>query len=398
MTSQAPWIAYVGPVPFPEGGAAARRIMGNAKALVGAGYRVTVVSGQTAPNPSQPMPIAPGIDCVSTNERDAEHLPKALRYSRYALMGSRSRKWLDEQHTLPAAVVVYSGYSPYLLQLSGWAHRRGILIVFDAVEWYTAQTTLGFCTSPYLWNTEFAMRVLIPRCNGVIAISKSLEAYYRGKGLPVCRVPPLFDPEETKARYQANPSGVPLRLVYAGSPGKKDLLDTVLAGVLKVNETPDQARRAVVLDIAGVSEAELQQQPSLRHLNGAVPAYIRAHGRLAHQAALDLVSRADFSVFLREVNRVSTCGFATKFVESLSVGTPVITNITGDLGDHLHDGENGFISATPTADALFLALQRASSVSPQALKKMRYSARQTAENAFSCDRHITLLRGLFCNM
>ena len=46
MSTHRPWIAYVGPVAFPEGGAAARRILGNAKALVGAGHDVVIVSGQ----------------------------------------------------------------------------------------------------------------------------------------------------------------------------------------------------------------------------------------------------------------------------------------------------------------------------------------------------------------
>jgi len=43
-----PCVAYAGPSSFPNGGAAARRILGNALALRDAGYRVAVGSGQIA--------------------------------------------------------------------------------------------------------------------------------------------------------------------------------------------------------------------------------------------------------------------------------------------------------------------------------------------------------------
>jgi glycosyltransferase involved in cell wall biosynthesis len=35
-------------------------------------------------------------------------------------------------------------------------------------------------------------------------------------------------------------------------------------------------------------------------------------------------------------------GFPTKFTESISCGTPVITNKTSDIEDYLIDGMNGF--------------------------------------------------------
>ena len=92
MNAHRPWIAYVGPVAFPEGGAAARRILGNAKALVAAGYDVVIVSGQRPGEQGVIFDVAPGIRCVSTSERDAEHLPKTVRYARYVMMGARSRQ------------------------------------------------------------------------------------------------------------------------------------------------------------------------------------------------------------------------------------------------------------------------------------------------------------------
>tara|TARA_R110002124_G_scaffold92424_3_gene234706 strand:+ start:158 stop:1384 length:1227 start_codon:yes stop_codon:yes gene_type:complete len=390
MSTHRPWIAYVGPVAFPEGGAAARRILGNAKALVGAGHDVVIVSGQRPDERGAQFDVAPGIRCVSTNERDAEHLPKALRYARYATMGARSRQWLDAQETPPDAVILYSGYAPYLLQFTGWARRKGIALLFDAVEWYAAPSLPRFLASPYLWNTEFAMRVLIPRLDGVVAISRALEGYYRAKGLPVGRVPPLFDPDEIAASDPAPDPGGRLRLAYSGSPGRKDLKDLIDIVIESVLER-DGGKGRIVLDIAGVTEEELRHRPPLRRRGGIIPDSLRVHGQVSHARSIQIVGGADFTVFLRAVNRVSTNGFSTKFVESLALGTPVITNLTGDLADHLRDGETGLECTKPTAQALGAVLDRALALGPDARSAMRRAARTEAERAFAVQAHVGTL-------
>lgn len=390
MAETRPWIAYVGPVACPEGGAAAQRILGNAKALVGAGYDVVIVSGQRAGPEGEVFDVAPGIRCASVNERDAEHLPKVLRYMRYTVMGARSRSWLDKQGSLPDAVILYSGYSPYLLQFTGWARRRGVALLFDATEWYSAPSLLGFLASPYLWNTEFAMRVLIPRLDGVVAISRALENYYSAKGLQVCRVPPLFDPAQRAPSFPEADGRGPLRLVYSGSPGRKDLLDTVIETVIR----HDAATGRVQLEIVGLSEAELRRRAPLRQRGGEIPASLRAHGRVSHERSMQLVGEADFQVFLRHVNRVSTHGFPTKFVESLALGTPVITNITSDLADHLRDGETGLICPQPTQATLEATLQRALGLDAETRRAMRVAARAEAERAFSPAEHSVALGDL----
>jgi len=383
MSEKYPWVAYVGPVNFPDGGAAARRILGNAKALVLAGYQVVIVSGQQPDGKGETSEIAPGIYCVSVNERDAEHLPKALRYFRYVLMGARSRAWLSAQPDLPTAVILYSGYSPYVLQFMGWARRRGVALMFDAVEWYTSSNLLRFMASPYLWNTEFAMRFLIPKLDGIVSISRALEHYYLGRNLPVVRLPPLFDPDETRSSIPSVHKSSLLRLVYSGSPGRKDLIDTVIEAVLRCDASSGQVR----LEIAGLSEAELRDRPPLRKRGGVIPNCLIAHGRVSHTRSMELIGNADFTVFLRHVNRVSTNGFPTKFVESLARGTPVIANLTSDLAEHLVDGQTGLVCTEPTVASLDKALERALSLDYEARRALREGARREAERSFSYKVH-----------
>ncbi|MEH6697590.1 MAG: glycosyltransferase [Brevundimonas sp.] len=377
-----PFVVYVGPFAFPEGGAAARRILGNAQSLVAAGYQVLVLSGQQAPDDAVHA-LGDGIFLASTSERDAEHLPNFLRLTRYVTMGAKSRDWLARLDARPAAVILYSGYTPYILQLRGWCRRAGVPLIFDAVEWYTAASPLGFATSPYLWQTELAMRVLIRRLDGVIAISRWLEDHYTRAALPVVRVPPTLDVKATAVGRGGE--GDRLTLVYAGTPGRKDLLAALLRAVATVDPNGERLR----LDIYGPSSDDLKGYGL-----AAVPPSVTAHGPVPQATAMASVARADFSVLLRRPDKVATAGFPTKFVESLAVGTPVIATLTSDLADHLVDGENGLICRDASPETVARVLERALALSGREKSALRKAARHTAETGFDYRRHTDGLRRL----
>lgn len=376
-----PWVAYVGPFAFPDGGAAARRVLGMAETFSCAGFKVVVASGQPIAGGDDPGRSG-GVGYVSLGERDAEHLPRPLRRLRYGLMGRRTLRWLESQAVKPDLVVLYSGYAPYLLRLIPWCRRNKIPLVFDAVEWYSPGSWIGGMTSPYYWNIELAMRMLVSRVDGVIAISTRLADYYLRKGVAVARIPPTLDVHAMTPRLERGLGG-PLRLCYAGSPGTKDDLDSIVRAVLAMDPTG----KSVVLDIAGIDEAEAAMLPSLRAVVGAWPAAVRVHGCLAHARAIELVRAADFSVLVRRPSRVSQSGFPTKFVESLSVGTPAIANLTGDLGLHLVEGITGIVCRSADPTGFEDALRRALGVAPQDLAAMRLACRRHAETSFDFRQH-----------
>ncbi len=377
-----PFVVYVGPFAFPEGGAAARRILGNAQSLVAAGYQVLVLSGQQAPD-DEVYSLGDGIFLASTSERDAEHLPNLLRLTRYVTMGAKSRAWLEQRKAKPAAVILYSGYTPYILQLRGWCRRAGVPLIFDAVEWYTAASPLGFATSPYLWQTEIAMRWLIPRLDGVIAISRCLEDHYTRAGLPVVRVPPTLDARATPVGKGGDDDR--LSLVYAGTPGRKDLLGVLLQAVATVDPNGERLR----LDIYGPRPDDLKAYGL-----ADIPLSVTAHGPVAQATAMAGVARADFSVLLRRPDKVATAGFPTKFVESLAVGTPVIATLTSDLADHLVDGTNGLVCADVSPETVARVLERALAMTTKQKSALRKAARHTAETGFDYRRHTDGLRRL----
>lgn len=381
---QRPWVAYVGPFGYPDGGAAARRVRGMAESLVLSGFDVVIASGagDAADAPVELVHEAEGIDYCHLPERVAEHWPRPLRRLRYATMGGRTVEWLALQPVRPAAVILYSGYTPYLQKLLPWCRRNRVRLLFDAVEWYEPAHPSGYLTSPYQWNIEWAMRRLIPKTDGVIAISSYLADYYRARGLPIVLVPPTTSaiapgPWQPAAR---------LRLCYAGNPGHKDDLGAVLRALAGLVD----AGASIHLTIAGPERAQV-----LRML-GARPSdrlpWLATPGMLEHAQVQQLVGSVDFSILARRRCRTSQAGFPTKFVESLAAGTPVIANLTSDLGLHLRDGETGVVSSGADPAGIAAAVQRALALEPSVLAGMREACLRHARAFFHPHVYVDAVR------
>lgn len=385
-----PWIAYVGPFHYPDGGAAARRVLGMAESLDLAGFNVVIASGAGDVADAAPEMIAhgPGISHCLLGERVAEHWPRPLRRFRYAWMGGRTVQWLASRPIPPAAVVLYSGYTPYLQRLLPWCRTSGIPLLFDAVEWYEPEHPWQYLTSPYQWNIEWAMRRLIPKTEGVIAISRYLADYYLGRNMPVAVVPPttsLIAPGEWQP-------GSRLRLCYAGTPGYKDDLATVLRAVamLAANGAP------IHLTVAGPDRSLLQKMLG-EHASGDL-SWLHPAGSLSHREVMQLVGRSDFSVLARRPCRMSQAGFPTKFVESFASGTPVVANLTSDLHLHLRNGETGLLCAGHDVGSIMDALQRALALDEASRRAMRAACIQHAHSVFAPAVHAPALRDLIATV
>jgi glycosyltransferase involved in cell wall biosynthesis len=370
-------IIYLGPFSFPNGGAAARRILGVSKSLESIGCKVTIASGQCEIDGPKNSSYE-GIDVISLNERTAENLPKILKYLFYFTMGKKTIKWLDSLEKKPSAIILYSGYSPYFLRLLPWCKRNNIPLIFDAVEWYDPPTLFQGIINPYYWNIELAMRFLSPKAKNIIAISKYLESYYQSEGCHTVRIPPTLDVVNTETRSDVADSSL-IKLGYTGSPGHKDLLNNVLTALCDL----DINGKRLHLKIAGITTEQLLNYPALKNLNlTELPACMKCFGVVSQTEALKIIKDADFSVLLRPNKRYAKAGFPTKFVESLTVGTPVIANHTSDLADYLIDEKTGVVCADEQVESLKAGLERIQKLDIAQLKMMRIESRKMALNYF----------------
>ena len=95
-----------------------------------------------------------------------------------------------------------------------------------------------------------------------------------------------------------------------------------------------------------------------------------------------MLRQTDFSVLLREPRRFAQAGFPTKFCESLAAGTPVIANLTSDLGMYLTDGVEGLVVDDHSTSALVTTLRRAVALTLDERQVMREAARRRAQQSF----------------
>ena len=379
MPNRSPWIAYVGPFPFPWGQAGSRRMCGIARSLADAGYRVVVGSGSACPASETSLGEGEHHDSIAylglgeCPDNNASIIGKSMRI--FWSWGLRTVAWLEAQQTPPSHVVVYGGSAQYMLRLLPWCNRRGVPLIADVVEWYDPRQLSGGILGPFNLSAKLALRFLYPRCDGIIAVSRLLADYYAASELPVVRIPPTTDVtgNALSTRHLVAEDGR-LTLVYAGTPGKKDLIGNVLAAVSRVDPQGNRLRLLVMgptveqlKDIAGVSR---------------LPPCVENLGRIDQASVAAYIRSADFSVLLREPLRFANAGFPTKFVESMSNGTPVIANLTSDLGLYLHDGVEGLVCTGHSAEALVAALRRAMALSRRELNAMRIAARHQAECSF----------------
>lgn len=385
------WIAYVGPFPFPWGQAGSRRMAGIARSLAQAGYSVVVAGGNDLPaaeqnlNEGEPKGT---IRYVGVGESPTAGMSSFKKFWRvFVEWGGKTVQWLDHQPSKPSHVVVYGGSAQYMLRLLPWCKRHGIPLIVDVVEWYDPRQMKGGRFGPFYLNAQFALRYLYPRCDGVIAISSLLENHYRMLGCKVVRIPPSLDVQANGNLFHLKDPAAPLVLLYAGTPGRKDLLLHVIEAVEALDATGTRLRLKVLgptLEQLKASYGRSEFAPSIEILGHVNQVEIARHIRLA-----------DLTVLLREPARFANAGFPTKLVESLANGTPVIVNLTSDIGMYIRDGAEGLVCHDCSVRALTLAIERALKLSSLQLQAMRHSAIEQAQRSFDFRAHSGELHSFF---
>jgi glycosyltransferase involved in cell wall biosynthesis len=387
-------IVIVGAFRFPNGDAAAARVLGIGKSLRQAGYAVSFAGWEQTERPEDDDGNGEfryeGFQYHSQNEFRTGHLSPFQRLIRYLLAGSSSLRWLKSTRTKDLqAVVVYHGGALFLLRLAVFCKLNGIRLIADCTEWYDADGLVGGRFGVVHLDNEFRMRFVNRLIGRLIVISHFLHDYYEARSCDVLCVPPTIDLIEGKwgANVRSRENSA-LSLVYAGIPGKKDLLSSALYGIRALRSEGI----LIVLNLLGPSKADLLvcvdgDTLLIDELEGALV----FHGRVAQESVPKIVAQSDFSILLRPVKRVSSAGFSTKLVESLAAGVPVIANPTGDIDRYVTDGQEGILLTDTTVDAFVVGIRRALAMSGTELGRMRESARRCAERSFAYDRYSDML-------
>lgn len=319
-------ILYVGNFELPDKNAAAHRVINNAKIFKQIGYEVIFcgVAGEQKEN------IVYQGKCAGFENWTIKKSDKNL-YSIAEIIPIIKK--MDDLK----AIIAYNYPAISLLRLRSYCKKKNILLIADCTEWY------GFLGGNVVYklikgmDSFLRMNIIQPRLDGIIAISHYLENYYKCRTKTVF-IPPLTDLSEEKWLNTELDTDNILRILYAGTPGKhKDKLNKILAAL------NDCALSHIQFNIIGITKEQyLEYYPEDLELVDRLSDCVFFKGKKMHLEVIDELKKSDFSLFYRDITRVTTAGFPTKFAESISCGVPVLTNGTSDLEEYLIDGENGF--------------------------------------------------------
>lgn len=295
---------------------------------------------------------------------------------------------INREKNRPDIIIYYGIQSRILLPLLIYCRINKIKIVTDVAEWYDYSHLFMGRYGILALDIHLAMTKLIPKCDGIITISTFLENYFKKKGKPIQRIPVTID---TKNINTCGSSNIQfdinyLNLVYAGIPGKKDLLMNVIEAVQQLNDE----NCLVKLHLIGPDSSVVKKASSGPDCDNII-----YHGRIAHHKVREYLYEADFSVLLRPDKRYAHAGFPTKFVESLGAGLPVIANLTSDLSLYLKDGINGFVVNNPSIEELKIVIRTILKFDRSYFNMLKLNAKETAKENFDYRLYIPSFKNFF---
>jgi len=276
----------------------------------------------------------------------------------------------------PQKVVLYNETYALSKKVIKFSKKAQIEVFIDATEWYEVPPISRLSLYLFAKSVDRRIRFLDKKTNGIIAISKYFYKYYTDREIPSFRVPPIID-SNFKGVYECIHSlGTPVRLVYAGSPGTKDLLVPIFDAL----ETINRPEIAVSFHLFGVDDRDVKKlwkDTELKRIG------IYCHGRVSHETVVNEVRESDFTVLLRKKERYALAGYSTKVSESLSLGTPVICNNIGGTDADITDGSTGFLLDDYKSDTVVLLLKNILSMDTDKYSEMRLKSFEFAKKIYS---------------
>lgn len=365
-------VLLIGIYKYPNGDADAVRQHSFAKIYKELGYDVTVL-GMGVSTGFQ-IKENDGISYISMRSDKTNLLAKLKNYFRFA---SRLKKFLR----------IYGGFNCIqmvdippnaLFFLKKYAQKHNTKLIYDSVEWYSPeQFVRGKFSLAYILKEKYNTKWIDEQFS-VIAISSYLEKHFKSQGINTVRIPVIMD--ISSLPYEKQTENGKTVFLYAGSPGKKDYLAEIIKGFAML---PQELLSRTELQLLGIKKDQLTlygvEKGAIEHLGKSLVCF----GRIPREMVLERLSKADFTVLLRsETQRYAKAGFPTKAVESLATATPVISNLTSDLGLYLHDGYNSIIVKDETPLELSISIKKAIATDESAREKMCVHSRKTAEKYF----------------
>lgn len=368
----------IGAYAFPHGDATSNRLLQLARSAGTADDPTVVVNDWPLRGSAPPRRCPDGIELITLPGPGRN---RADRAARRLLRPVRTLRAL-RRHGIDRADIAVVCLPMAMMTLGTWSVLRIALrcpIVVDASERHDRQQFRRGWLTPYFVRHRWATFLTTRLVHRVTAVSETLADHFAARGLDTYVVPPQID--HTEFPDHRLPSLWPtVRLLYAGTPGRKDMLDSLLAGV---SQLPAELRARVRLVIAGITRDQAAGASDLReHTLATIEPNVTFLGRVPRARVLDLLANSHFSVLIRPTGGYAAHGFPSKVPESLAAGCPVLLNHTSDLARYVRDGAVGIVLAGNDPADVRAGLERALRLDDATWVRMSREAREVARRSF----------------
>lgn len=371
----------IGEYRFPDGDAAAIRTMSLACAFRDLGYDVTVLGKGTLRDEDY-IASRGGYYLNGIKYQTMNPGPISFRY-RLLNPWKRLRLFATNLEALDlggcrAVVINAADSARHVPFVRAVCRRRNLPLIGDICEWYDPRQITGGWVNPFYLVFQVVFHFVLPRLRNMIVVSRLLEERFSGGGRSVLRIASPIDVAGIEANDRT--PGDRLVLLYAGAAGRKDLLGEVLAALSLL--APEERRRVEFRLLGPTREDLVEFLHGRDDLLREIADVVKPLGRVPRRDVLLALQEAHFSVLFRPDRRYARAGFPSKVPESLAAGTPVLLNLTGDLGDYVGDAQASIVAESSSVADIATAIRRALRLSRTEYQQMRVAARLKAETHF----------------
>ncbi len=342
-------IIYIGNFELPDKNAAAQRVIANGKIFRDLGYKVIFIGTSKDNNTYNILKTKAehfGFDCWKIP------YPNSKKQWLKQIINPVGLKTIIDYYATDQLFAVICYNYPALAQakVAKICTENKAFCIPDITEWPASRGRGLIKGIIKALDTKLRISILSKRSEGIITTSPYLTKYYKGHVKHILELPTLYDREhltDTSIRITRKKSTI--NFLYAGSPFNlnvkkidgskvKDRLDKIISLFSNLTD------KNFILNIYGLKEADyLKVYPEHKKIVSSLKSKLVFHGRKPHTEIIDKIRSSDFTIFFRESDRVTEAGFPSKFSESITCGTPVITNDMSNIRPHLKVGKNGFL-------------------------------------------------------
>ena len=358
---------------FPYGSAMSSRLKSFCMIFNELGYSVHVIAGK-----SDDKELISGKiyyeDCFSYEIVKTSRSEQLQSFIGNENLISRVNRYLDENKV---EFVFFNSLGALFNDVLELCKKHKVKTILEQCEWYDVSNFRFKDLDPRYIRFNKNIKSNFSKVDGIISISRLLNDYYLSIGAKSIRIPSIFDVENSI--YNTKLDNKNIKLIYTGSVGKsKEFLKPVLEAMLDYEN--------ITLDIYGLTKDKvlnnIENDEGLLHKLGDK---VTIHKWVSTGELYEAISNSNYQIFIKPERKSSNAQFPTKLTESMSFGTPVICNNTGDIGLYIKDKENGFICDANDVSKTF---DEISKLTNEEYNKLRVNARNTALKYFDYRNYI----------